>query len=179
MSMKRIPFRLHSDGIYVQSVRVHHCSRSFSYHPPSYVDVVRRQRVLHTKQPCPGNIPAHVHLPPGTIPPFTKSSTSANTGFRSQWLEEGLGSNNLNNFTIAPAFARHSRNKLYPRNFKIDDRAADTCKSVRERNTTFVNDSLYTWLHTHCMNCWSTNRQLFLRVWTSIWCRGRFYIGRT
>ncbi|KYQ59034.1 hypothetical protein ALC60_01970 [Trachymyrmex zeteki] len=60
--------------------------------------------------------------------PFTRSST--NTGFRSDW-KRGWVSNNLNNFTIAPAFARHSRNKLYPRNFKIDDRAADTYLLVR------------------------------------------------
>lgn len=100
--------------------------------------------------------------------PFTRSSTSANAGLCSQWLEEwGWVSNNLNNFTIASAFARHSRNKLYPRNFKIDDRVADTCKSVRERNIVRCPSmAAYRRGFMHCTNgWWSTNHYCVYSIW--------------
>lgn len=52
---------------------------------------------------------------------------------RSGW-KMGWVSNNLNNFTIASAFARRSRNKLCPCNLKIDDHATDTQASVRTQD---------------------------------------------
>lgn len=123
-SHQRKEFRLIARQLH-KLVRVYYfCSRLFR--STSYVGAVKK--ITHSvHKSLSGNI--LIRNPIRT--PLLGIWTNVNARFR---LKRGWVSNNLNNFTIVVAFARHAtRNKLYPPNFKIDDRVVSAHVSVFTR----------------------------------------------